>query len=646
MSTEWLSRSEEMHTNPQIVTQNQTAKRIRQRSAVKVRTTELEEMADSQVSQSGSSMVTGEIRRYKMDLIDAEASRKTGSTTNSRKQRKASRSTSRERARVAAHSSTPARGVDEVSRSADATSSSGRHRKRSTSRERARTAARSSSSALGADEWHMPALAPGEERDGVSAKLQLSEAAAGLMPTTRHVLMQAVPAPPLNSAWGASIERTGWYYSRASPSWVFKACEGVLFHVDTSSLWELDSIFEDGQCAVRRMGAAWRNAVVGFAAMDYFVLLRICLVQWRRMTVQRNQVRPGFLHIMDQCIVCLEHFLIKDGFRSSGGAIRIPGCGHVLCVECLSNYALSAIELHQWSTDGVPCPMGDCRKHIAADFVLAAASFTTDQHDTLSVHLCRLLMVAPVHCPNPTCNALYDCGRDATDDPHVACYECRTEFCRDCRCTWHVGLTCAEYGRQLGGEDVPLMLLAEEFGWKRCGNCGAMVERLEGCNHVQCTSCGHHFCYRCGGPFDRVGYRCLNQSCGIYQRRTEVRPSQQVVAAVRRLFSFLAPAPLTDARRAFLQRWAETSKSSLDLSLLERGPLTWATLPAWQREMARNACCPYCQHQARHPCGRHLEALQRHLQMSCNAQVWTCCGKLFSTVEEMDVHVRDRHRDW
>merc|ERR1711966_55589 len=110
-----------------------------------------------------------------------------------------------------------------------------------------------------------------------------------------------------------------------------------------------------------------------------------------------------------------------------------------------------------------------------------------------------------------------------------------------------------EYGRQLGSEDVPLMQLAEEFGWKRCGNCGSMVERLEGCNHMQCLVCSHHFCYRCGGPFDRERYRCMSENCGIYQAREQVLPRQQAAGAVRRLLSFLAPPPLTDERRAFLR---------------------------------------------------------------------------------------------
>lgn len=257
-------------------------------------------------------------------------------------------------------------------------------------------------------------------------------------------------------------------------------------------------------------------------------------------------------------------------------------------------------------------------------------------------------MVSPVYCPNPTCNALYEGSHDGHDHPREKCYECKMDFCRTCRCPWHTGFTCTEYRRQLGVEDAPLMQLAEEFGWKRCGNCGSMVERLEGCNHIQCTNCSHHFCYRCGGDFDLASYRCRNEQCGIYQDRTQTLARQHVAGAVRRLMLYLAPPPLTDARRAFLQQRAATSRTTIDLALLVQGARVWAPLPTWQREMVERYRCPFCPYfiGPKDPFGNHLGALQTHIRRHCRSPVWACCAKLFLTAEEMDVHVRDRHQDW
>ncbi|KAF9480440.1 hypothetical protein BDN70DRAFT_612528 [Pholiota conissans] len=31
-----------------------------------------------------------------------------------------------------------------------------------------------------------------------------------------------------------------------------------------------------------------------------------------------------------------------------------------------------------------------------------------------------------------------------------------------------------------------------------CPGCRSHVQKSEGCNHMSCTRCTHHFCYRCG----------------------------------------------------------------------------------------------------------------------------------------------------
>jgi hypothetical protein len=46
-----------------------------------------------------------------------------------------------------------------------------------------------------------------------------------------------------------------------------------------------------------------------------------------------------------------------------------------------------------------------------------------------------------------------------------------------------------------------LLELGSEKKWKQCPTCLNMVEKTEGCNHMDCV-CGVEFCYRCGKLFD------------------------------------------------------------------------------------------------------------------------------------------------
>jgi len=45
-----------------------------------------------------------------------------------------------------------------------------------------------------------------------------------------------------------------------------------------------------------------------------------------------------------------------------------------------------------------------------------------------------------------------------------------------------------------------LQRLMGDKGWKYCPGCQTPAEKIEGCNHVRCTSpgCYTHFCYVCG----------------------------------------------------------------------------------------------------------------------------------------------------
>ena len=46
----------------------------------------------------------------------------------------------------------------------------------------------------------------------------------------------------------------------------------------------------------------------------------------------------------------------------------------------------------------------------------------------------------------------------------------------------------------------------------RCTGCRAPVERSLGCNHIECTRCGHHFCFACGDVWASEHYGCARSA--------------------------------------------------------------------------------------------------------------------------------------
>ncbi|KAL2866842.1 Rcat domain-containing protein [Aspergillus lucknowensis] len=73
-----------------------------------------------------------------------------------------------------------------------------------------------------------------------------------------------------------------------------------------------------------------------------------------------------------------------------------------------------------------------------------------------------------------------------------ACPFCNMPICLSCRGCGHRGRCPPDKSREM------LLALAKRRGWKRCYRCGALVEKVDGCDHVTCR-CGAEICYTCGG---------------------------------------------------------------------------------------------------------------------------------------------------
>jgi len=56
-------------------------------------------------------------------------------------------------------------------------------------------------------------------------------------------------------------------------------------------------------------------------------------------------------------------------------------------------------------------------------------------------------------------------------------------------------------------EDILLKDYIQHFGVRRCANpkCKVLVEKISGCNKVQCTRCSKCMCFKCP-PEDMIPY--------------------------------------------------------------------------------------------------------------------------------------------
>ncbi|CAI5441022.1 unnamed protein product [Caenorhabditis angaria] len=206
---------------------------------------------------------------------------------------------------------------------------------------------------------------------------------------------------------------------------------------------------------------------------------------------------------------------------------RLDACGHTYCRECLNNLV---------KNQGKHCLVDTCTKHICPqDFRLLILGSEVSREKSLDSLKIREFFKNSMDeivkkpgskfkfCKKPDCQGLVQCAQNdwqegpststATVPPPstVICQDCDTVYCANCLEEPHPEVEdCEEYGRLK--QDVELSL--EKFArsnknrmFKRCPTsaCKAVIEKADGCNHVECPFCHTHFCWLCLFKSDSMG---------------------------------------------------------------------------------------------------------------------------------------------
>lgn len=174
------------------------------------------------------------------------------------------------------------------------------------------------------------------------------------------------------------------------------------------------------------------------------------------------------------CVICNSSASSEDGVRFT----KLP-CGHHHCARCLGFAFNMAVRGRPFR------PARCCPKTPSIDpGVLRAGVDATEveQHmDAYLAHLDEHDCRDKLFCHAPTCSAFIPV---AARSPRVGtCPKCGRKTCKRCRARSHWGACRAEALKALKG-DEQLLDLAGRKNWKRCPDCGVMVERANGCPHM------------------------------------------------------------------------------------------------------------------------------------------------------------------
>ena len=194
-----------------------------------------------------------------------------------------------------------------------------------------------------------------------------------------------------------------------------------------------------------------------------------------------SSATAGTLRDTQPCPVCSEMPVHPE---------RLP-CGHAYCISCLRHYLTTA---QSRSAFPLVC-MGDaarCRSPIPIPvirrFVRAHHAFDALLRASFLNHLDRHADELK-YCRTPDCTQIYRATPKGADSAaaFAECPSCFATVCTACHDEAHEGLSCSELAGARDRENDRLFSVwADKNGVKHCPACGIPIERIDGCNHIEC----------------------------------------------------------------------------------------------------------------------------------------------------------------
>ncbi|KAJ9642713.1 hypothetical protein H2204_002361 [Knufia peltigerae] len=193
------------------------------------------------------------------------------------------------------------------------------------------------------------------------------------------------------------------------------------------------------------------------------------------------------------CVACMDE-LSSDEFRVE--------CGCLYCVGCLNAVFRAGCESR------ASFPPRCCG--VALRISAWGSVLEDDVVRRYKMVEAEFACTRPLYCAAARCSAFVP--ETGYEGRAARCPACERETCRECRRLMD------EHDVEFHRNDPPghpghpvcpkatrgekaLLRLGKEKKWPRCPSCQTMIERNEGCDHMECV-CGVEFCYRCGELFD------------------------------------------------------------------------------------------------------------------------------------------------
>ncbi|EGC28367.1 hypothetical protein DICPUDRAFT_85528 [Dictyostelium purpureum] len=230
--------------------------------------------------------------------------------------------------------------------------------------------------------------------------------------------------------------------------------------------------------------ALWKN--VGWDHDPSWVSLLSALPTLR--SYNSHEGRRLFLLNSQVCSIC--------DYEGCGQEFTLFNCLHHICNDCVSNIVNINIKSNDFSS--VKCPELKCKESFDLEVV---EKFIEKKEDLKRYEDYLKQSKGLVRCLR--------CERGWSHVDHLTrstyCTSCYYSFCIVCRGPFHPGVAC-NFTKIEGA-----VLSKFYIGQLRVCLCGALIERISGCNKMTCSVCNTKFCWLCSKSnidYDHFGKKC------------------------------------------------------------------------------------------------------------------------------------------
>jgi len=208
---------------------------------------------------------------------------------------------------------------------------------------------------------------------------------------------------------------------------------------------------------------------------------------------------PSFRSVAEtfRCPICLENVDVSERvvFRKCGDV------AHSHCRGCIGQYARGLIDDGRVSS--IRCPHDKCKalasqEEIEAwtdkDILDKYVRFTRMRQDP------ELRQCARSGC-GTLCRPLHNADGEIVAE--MKCEKCGQEFCYY-HSNAHEGASCDAYRLEIARAERLQSTILE--GTRPCPSCGITTDKISGCNHMTCATCGSDWCWMCGEAITNIGW--------------------------------------------------------------------------------------------------------------------------------------------